>query len=101
MSVHKEISFESEVCQHLADRGWLYTDEEFDIADDAQTSVAANLAAIAQARDELAQAGVKLVAVVVPAKARTVSRMCRKDSRFSIIDRSSAAWTTLDTICVT
>jgi type I restriction enzyme R subunit len=26
MSIHKEISFESEICQHLADRGWLYAE---------------------------------------------------------------------------
>lgn len=24
MSLHKEISFETEICQHLADHGWLY-----------------------------------------------------------------------------
>jgi len=26
MSLHKEISFESEICQHLASHGWLYSD---------------------------------------------------------------------------
>ena len=26
MSLHKEISFENEICQHLADHGWLYAD---------------------------------------------------------------------------
>ena len=26
MSLHKEISFESEICQHLADHGWLYAE---------------------------------------------------------------------------
>ena len=26
MSLHKEISFETEICQHLADNGWLYAD---------------------------------------------------------------------------
>lgn len=26
MSLHKEISFESEICQHLCDHGWLYAE---------------------------------------------------------------------------
>jgi type I restriction enzyme R subunit len=26
MSIHKEISFEEEICQHLCDRGWLYAE---------------------------------------------------------------------------
>ena len=26
MSMHKEISFETEICQHLAANGWLYAD---------------------------------------------------------------------------
>ena len=26
MILHKEISFESEICQHLADHGWLYAE---------------------------------------------------------------------------
>lgn len=26
MSVHKEISFESEICQHLVTNGWLYAE---------------------------------------------------------------------------
>ena len=26
MSLHKEISFETEICQHLAAHGWLYTE---------------------------------------------------------------------------
>ena len=28
MSLHKEISFESEICQHLSDDGWLYADAD-------------------------------------------------------------------------
>ncbi|MER8898825.1 MULTISPECIES: hypothetical protein [unclassified Mesorhizobium] len=28
MSLHKEISFEAEVCEHLAASGWLYTEGE-------------------------------------------------------------------------
>ncbi len=26
MSLHKEISFETKICQHLADHGWLYAE---------------------------------------------------------------------------
>lgn len=26
MSIHKEISFETEICQHLAAHGWLYAE---------------------------------------------------------------------------
>lgn len=26
MSLHKEIAFESEICAHLADHGWLYAE---------------------------------------------------------------------------
>ena len=26
MSLHKEISFETEICTHLSTHGWLYTD---------------------------------------------------------------------------
>ena len=28
MSLHKEISFEVEICQHLAGHGWLYADKD-------------------------------------------------------------------------
>jgi len=54
----------------IGNHGWLYTDEEFDVTDDAQASIEANLAAISKARAALAREGVKLVAAVVPAKAR-------------------------------
>jgi alginate O-acetyltransferase complex protein AlgJ len=54
----------------VGNHGWLYTDEEFDVTDDAEASIEANLAAISKARDALAREGVKLVAAVVPAKAR-------------------------------
>jgi len=53
--------------------GWLYTDEEFDVTDDAQSSIEANLAAISKARDALAKKDVKLIAAVVPAKVRVYS----------------------------
>ena len=28
MSIHKEISFENEICDHLAQHGWLYEDKD-------------------------------------------------------------------------
>ena len=28
MSLHKEINFESEICQHLAANGWLYAEDD-------------------------------------------------------------------------
>ena len=28
MSLHKENSFETEICQHLADHGWLYAEPD-------------------------------------------------------------------------
>ena len=28
MSLHKEISFETEICQHLAANGWLYAETQ-------------------------------------------------------------------------
>jgi alginate O-acetyltransferase complex protein AlgJ len=57
----------------IGNQGWLYTDEEFDITDDAQTSIEANLAAISRARAALADQGAELVVAVVPAKARVYS----------------------------
>ncbi len=26
MNLHKEVNFESEICQHLADHGWLHAE---------------------------------------------------------------------------
>jgi len=28
MSLHKEISFETEICEHLASHGWLYAEND-------------------------------------------------------------------------
>lgn len=28
MSLHKEISFKTKICQHLADHGWLYAKDD-------------------------------------------------------------------------
>jgi alginate O-acetyltransferase complex protein AlgJ len=50
--------------------GWLYTDEEFKVDDDAQVQLARNLALIGWARDRLAEHDVKLLVAMVPAKAR-------------------------------
>ncbi len=30
MSIHKEINFETEICEHLATAGWLYSDSSAD-----------------------------------------------------------------------
>jgi alginate O-acetyltransferase complex protein AlgJ len=49
---------------------WLYTDEEFSVAEDARAAFHANFAQITAARAALEQAGVALVAALVPAKAR-------------------------------
>ena len=49
---------------------WLYTDEEFNVADDARATLHTNFAQIAAARAALEDAGVALVAALVPAKAR-------------------------------
>ena len=54
----------------VGSHGWLYTDEEFDVADPLSTTLNANLAEIVKAREVLARAGVTLIAAVVPAKAR-------------------------------
>jgi alginate O-acetyltransferase complex protein AlgJ len=52
---------------------WLYTDEEFNVADDARATFHANFARIAEVRAALETAGVALVAALVPAKARIYS----------------------------
>jgi alginate O-acetyltransferase complex protein AlgJ len=52
---------------------WLYTDEEFNVADDARATFRANFAQIAAVRATLKAAGVALVAALVPAKARIYS----------------------------
>lgn len=50
--------------------GWLYSDEEFVVDDQADQRVAANLAHIAELRDRLAAQQVRLLVAIVPAKAR-------------------------------
>jgi alginate O-acetyltransferase complex protein AlgJ len=49
---------------------WLYTDEEFNVAEDYDASLRTNLMRIAEVQRELADAGVALVVALVPAKAR-------------------------------
>ena len=49
---------------------WLYTDEEFNVGDDYDASIRANFARISDVRKQLSDAGVELLAAVVPAKAR-------------------------------
>jgi len=49
MSLHKEISFESEICQHLADNGWLYAEGDAAGYDRARALYPADVLAWVQA----------------------------------------------------
>ncbi len=49
MSLHKEISFESEICQHLASHGWLYSDGDAAGYDRARALFPADVLAWVQA----------------------------------------------------
>jgi type I restriction enzyme R subunit len=49
MSLHKEISFESEICQHLADHGWLYAEGDAAGYDRARALYPADVLAWVQA----------------------------------------------------
>ena len=49
MSLHKEISFESEICQHLADHGWLYAEGDAASYDRARALFPADILAWVQA----------------------------------------------------
>ena len=49
MSIHKEISFEVEICQHLAGNGWLYADGDAASYDRARALFPADLIAWVQA----------------------------------------------------
>jgi type I restriction enzyme R subunit len=49
MSVHKEVSFESEICQHLADNGWLYAEGDAANYDRARALFPADVLAWVQA----------------------------------------------------
>ncbi|MDP1646193.1 MAG: type I restriction endonuclease [Thiobacillus sp.] len=49
MSLHKEISFETEICQHLADHGWLYADGDAAGYDRARALFPADVLAWVQA----------------------------------------------------
>ena len=49
MSIHKEISFESEICQHLADHGWLYAEGDAAGYDRARALFPADVLAWVQA----------------------------------------------------
>ncbi len=48
MSLHKEISFETEICQHLAGHGWLYNDGDATKYDRARTLFPADVTAWVQ-----------------------------------------------------
>ncbi|OYY74339.1 MAG: type I restriction endonuclease subunit R [Gammaproteobacteria bacterium 28-57-27] len=49
MSIHKEISFESEICQHLAEHGWLYAEGDAAGYDRARALFPADVLAWVQA----------------------------------------------------
>ena len=49
MSLHKEISFEAEVCQHLAAHGWLYAEGDAAQYDRARALFPADVLAWVQA----------------------------------------------------
>lgn len=49
MSLHKEIRFETEICQHLADHGWLYADGDAADYDRARALFPADVLAWVQA----------------------------------------------------
>lgn len=49
MSLHKEISFETEICQHLAEHGWLYAEGDANGYDRAQALFPADVVAWVQA----------------------------------------------------
>lgn len=49
MSLHKEISFETEICQHLAEHGWLYADGDAANYDRARALFPADVLAWMQA----------------------------------------------------
>jgi type I restriction enzyme, R subunit len=49
MSVHKEISFEIEICQHLAANGWLYAEGDAASYDRAKALFPADVLAWVQA----------------------------------------------------
>ena len=49
MSLHKEISFETEICQHLADHGWLYAKSDAAGYDRARALFPADVLAWVQA----------------------------------------------------
>lgn len=49
---------------------WLFTDEEFTVAEGASANVDANLALVESVRDRLAAQDIRLVVAIVPAKAR-------------------------------
>lgn len=50
--------------------GWLYSDEEFRLGNEAEAEATRNLHAIVAVHDSLAERGVRLLVAVVPAKAR-------------------------------
>jgi type I restriction enzyme R subunit len=54
MSLHKEISFEDEICGHLAARGWLYTEGDAALYDRVRALFPPDLLAWVQATQPVA-----------------------------------------------
>ena len=57
MSVHKEISFETEICDHLAANGWLYAEGDALVYDRARALFPADVLAWVQATQPTVAAG--------------------------------------------
>jgi type I restriction enzyme, R subunit len=78
MPLHKEISFETEICEHLPTQGWLYTDGDAKEYDRAGALFPADVlawvhAAQPKAREALGEVG---------AKPNTISAEDRQKSKF-------------------
>src|SRR5258708_6809688 len=54
MSIHKEISFEADICRHLADHGWLYADGDATEYDRTRALFPADVLAWVQATQQKA-----------------------------------------------
>ncbi|MBC3413274.1 alginate O-acetyltransferase [Pseudomonas sp. SWRI107] len=65
---------------------WLFTDEEFNPAADAEQQMQDNLALVRGVRDTLQRQGVQLVLAIVPAKARLYAEYIGKETPASLHD---------------
>ena len=58
-NLHKEIHFETEICEHLAANGWLYADGDASAYDRARTLFPADVRALKVAKDKADEAAIK------------------------------------------